>query len=117
MSPLQKIVQQWGRVFYQVTLVYQPEDMEAVRRLTKDGQIVPDTITLLWDRNVGQPWERSVTGSFVTGNEKIGGVSGAVGPRRNKQVYTQQLRDIRRWVDVYPGLRSAIDEAERGLPE
>lgn len=120
MRPEKTSVSHTGEERYEAMLQYGPEQMGGIRQLTKDGQIVPDTIRLVWTRRVGEKWQRQPmagSGSAAIGHVKIEGVSGAVGPRKSREIFTRDLGDIRAWAQYLPGLRSAIEDVEAELPD
>ena len=120
MKPMQQSTSHTGRERYEVKLTYAPDEVSEVAKLTRDGQIVVETIYLVYLRDVGGKWERFTSGrlgSRAEGHEKIENGRGAVGPYRTRQVFTSTLGEVCKWVDHLPGLRQAIDDVEFSLPE
>lgn len=120
MKPRQSYVRHTGEEWYEVMLTYTPEQKAEIHKVTGGGQIVVDTVVLMWRRRVGQSWERYTNGrngSHAEGNVKIDNGGGAVGPRRTREIFTRSLGELARWTDIVPGLRLAVEEAESGLPD
>jgi hypothetical protein len=119
MKPMQHGGVHTGEERYEVTLKYGPEEKREIDRLTRDGQIIVDTVHLVYTRKVGGAWERYVNGrhgSRAEGNVKIENGMGSVGQRRTKQIFTSTLGEVCAWTAHLPGLRLAIDDVESTLP-
>lgn len=119
MQPRESYVRHTGEEQYEVMLTYTPEQKAEIDKITADGQIVVDTVVLIWKRKVGQHWERYTAasqGSRAEGNAKIANARGCVGPRRSREIFTRSLGDLARWTEKVPGLRLAVEEAEAKLP-
>lgn len=116
----QQSVEHTGEERREVRLTYSPEDLRSIERLTLPGQIVPDTIVLVWVRRVGEDWQRYTKGqhgSRAVGNVKLTHPSdSAMGVRRSREIFSPSLGDIRRWAEYLPGLRNAIVNEEAQLP-
>ena len=120
MRPMQQNVSHTGEERYEVTLTYSAEERAEIAKLTRDGQIVADTVRLVYTRQVGGEWGRETNGRYgsrVEGHEKVDGMRGAVGPRRSRQVFTTTLGEVCTWTTHLPGLTLAIDDVESQLPK
>lgn len=109
-----------GEERYEVTLTYSKEDQEHISRLTATGDIVPDTVVLVWVRQVGEAWRRHTNGqhgSRAIGHEKLAyQAGGGKGIRRSREIFTPGLGEIKRWAEYLPGLRNAVAAAEDRRP-
>lgn len=108
-----------GSERYVLPLVYSEDEVRDIERLTPVGQIIVDTVTLVWTREVGGKWQRlthTTIGSHASGREKISDEPVIRGPRKAKEIFDRDLGALRDWTTRLPGLRTAIDEAEADLP-
>ncbi len=97
-------------------LEYTGDDLDMVRRLTEEGEIIPVKIHLVWERYGSQPWRRAVMGSRVIGPEKpMRGCPPVLGVR-HKLLFQPTSGELKSWARLLPGLWSAIVEAESQLP-
>jgi hypothetical protein len=119
MMPTQEQVHHTGEERYEVVLTYTDDQVAEVAKLTRDGQIVVDTVYLVYTRRVGESWQRYTNGRYgsrAEGHEKIENGRGAVGPRRSRQVFTSTLGEVCTWTQHLPGLRLAIEDVESKRP-
>jgi hypothetical protein len=110
-----------GEEWYEVTLVYTDEQLAQVARMTEVGQIVTETVVLVWTRHVGGPWQRYTrgrSGSRAEGCIKLGyPADGARGVRRAREIFDPtRNNETRKWAQYLPGLINAVQDAEAGLP-
>lgn len=110
-----------GTERYEVTLVFGPDDLKEINRLVKPGEIITDTVVLVWERQVGQKWERATkprTGSRAEGYPKpIFDLLYGERVRRTRGIYSRDLGEILSWTNHLPGLRQAVGQAEAQLPD
>lgn len=120
MQPKQIHVLHTSRETYTVTLGYTCKEVQRIRRMTPDGQIIPEKIVVVWERADGRPWCRVTgrqDGSRAWGYVKVAGLPGAGGAYRSREIFTPTLKEIQQWADyLMPGLRIAISDAESTLP-
>ena len=111
--------QHTGEERYEVKLTYTLGDVELISKMAQPGEIITDTVYLVFVRRVGGSWERytrGTHGSRAVGNEKVVGITGAVGPRKAREIFTRDVGNLTAWADRLPGLRAAVEKAEAELP-
>lgn len=104
---------------YEVTYEYTGAELEEVRRLTRAGEIVPDTVRLVWVRESSGPWRRlslGAHGSYAAGFLKVGADEPDRRQRRSREIFDRGLGEIRPWATYLPHLRNIVDETEDNLP-
>lgn len=121
MGLIQKQQIHTGEERYEREFTYEGEELERVARQTEPGQIIVDTIVVIWTRRVGEPWARYTrgrSGSRVEGYTQLRSPApGARGVRRTKELFKRgDVPEFLPWVGLLPGLRNAVEEAEVNLP-
>ncbi len=112
-----------GRERYEIELGYSDGEVDMIRSLTRPGQVVVDTVILVWEREVGGEWKRvtsGIDGSRVTGQRRLDPSAeemGSRGPRGVRSIFSRDVGEIMRLADLLPGLRDAIEASEAHLPE
>lgn len=110
-----------GEERYEVTLVYTDDQLDQVARMTGTGQIIPDTVVLVWMRHVGGEWKRYTSGR--SGSRAVGYVKlehsadGAHGVRRAREIFDpNRHNEMRKWAQYLPELLNVVRNMEFGLP-
>lgn len=120
MTLTRQAVEHTGAERYEMSLTYGPEALKMIDRMTPVGQIIPDTVILVWVRHVGEQWQRYTQGqhgSRAVGHMKLAHpVGDATGVRRSREIFMSPFGEVKHWVEYLPGLRNAIADAEAHLP-
>jgi hypothetical protein len=98
---------------FEIRLVFDAKETAEIRRMTKEGDLLPDSVVLIWTRRTGGQWTRYTNGSF---GSRIIGSQGLHGPYRSREIFSRDLGELKPWAAYLPGLRPAIEEAESNLP-
>lgn len=104
---------------YQVELVYTRDEIGNIVKLTPEGEVVPDKITLVWTRRRNGKWMRRTAGRY--GSTAEGFVKGPYGwreygPRARKEIFGRSLGELKGWATLLPALREAVEDIESRLP-
>jgi hypothetical protein len=112
-----------GSERYELTLAYDKDDIEEIRRLTEPGRVVVHEVHLVWVRTVGGQWQRytnGVNGSRAHGRLRLSDDVEAFGSRgqwKTQEIFTRELGEMKAWTTKLPDLRPLIEDAEANLPK
>lgn len=123
MAPTRKSVTHTGSERIELVLEYASDELRQIERLAQPGEIIPDTVVVVWARQVGEPWQRytkGLHGSRAEGYTKLGDTApvGARGVRKTQEIFKRgSVPELKAVLAVLlPELRNTIEEAEGELP-